>query len=167
MLSIRNDNNRASFIRPILAASAVLLLLVTSLLIIIPEEANAETRPGGTLINDASARTLSSGWWWADTPDDLQFKVPTKTNRYTAIAALNRRTGEDFDLFAFNDYSMTTQIASSTKGSDEIDFVGIHQATLLRHHVAHGIVVPGVIVVGDGQTSFGKVSIASGRTTNS
>lgn len=123
---MRYDKNHvgwARFVRGSLAVTAMVMLMVTSILVIIPEEANAETRPGGTLINDAPARTERTGWWWTDTPDDLQFKVPSKTNRYTAMAVLNRETGEDFDLFIFSDYEMESKIASSTKGSDEIDFV--------------------------------------------
>ena len=102
-----------------------MLLLAASILFVVPGEVKAETRPGGTLKNDQPARTYTTGWWWTDTPDDLQFKVPTKTNEYTAIAIQNRAAGEDFDLFAYNDYSMSQEIASSTKGSDVIDFVVI------------------------------------------
>ena len=107
------------------AVTAVLLMSMAAFVMIVPTGADATTRPGGTLKNDEPARTYNTGWWWTETPDDLQFKIPSKTNEYTAIAIRNRAAGEDFDLFAFNDYAMTQQIASSTKGSDVIDFVVI------------------------------------------
>ena len=103
----------------------IALLLVGTVLIYVPSEVSAETRPGGTLKNDQPARVYTTGWWWSTIPDELQFKVPTKTNHYTAIAIDNRQAGEDFDLFAYNDYEMSQTIASSTKGSDVIDFVVI------------------------------------------
>ncbi|MBN1389829.1 MAG: hypothetical protein JXA22_04200 [Candidatus Thermoplasmatota archaeon] len=103
----------------------VLLSLLAAAVIMVPNEVNAEIKPGGTLLNDLPARVYTTGWWWNEVPDELQFKVPTKTNHYTAIAVMNRQTGEDFDLFAYNDYDMAQRIASSTKGSDIIDFVVI------------------------------------------
>ncbi len=125
MFSAYLNNGRMDLMKTSFAIIGVMMLVFTSLLVIVPGEVEAETRPGGTLKNDRPARTYNTGWWWSDTPDDLQFKVPTKTNEYTAIAIQNRGSGEDFDLFAYNDYSMTQEIASSTRGSDVIDFVVI------------------------------------------
>ncbi|MGA1866099.1 MAG: Ig-like domain-containing protein [Thermoplasmatota archaeon] len=105
------------------------MALLATAVIMVPNEVNAEIKPGGTLLNDLPARVYTTGWWWNDVPDELQFKVPSKTNHYTAIAVMNRQTGEDFDLFAYNDYEMTQRIASSTKGSDIIDFVVIDGQT--------------------------------------
>ncbi|MFW3146014.1 MAG: Ig-like domain-containing protein [Thermoplasmatota archaeon] len=101
------------------------VILLGALLVYLPDEVSAETKPGGTLKNDQPARVYTTGWWWSTIPDELTFKVPTKTNHYTAIAVHNRQSGEDFDLFAYNDYDMTQRITSSTKGSNVIDFVVI------------------------------------------
>ena len=109
----------------ITAFSIALVLILGSILVIIPQDARAETKPGGTLKNDQPARTYTTGWWWTGTPDELQFKIPTKTDYYTAVAIENRQSGEDFDLFTYNDYDMENLIASSTKGSNEIDLVVI------------------------------------------
>ncbi|MCU0799573.1 MAG: Ig-like domain-containing protein [Candidatus Thermoplasmatota archaeon] len=111
--------------RYLVVALTALFLASGTLLILLPAPANAETRPGGTLLNDEPARTYTTGWWWTETPDELQFKVPTKSNYYTAIACVNQASGEDFDLFAYSDYDMTQKIASSTKGSDKLDVVVI------------------------------------------
>ncbi len=106
-------------------AVIALLSMLAAAIVIIPSDVSAETKPGGTLKNDRPARVYTTGWWWSTIPDELQFKIPTKTNYYTAIAIDNRQAGEDFDLFAYNDYAMTQSIASSTQGSDIIDFVVI------------------------------------------
>ncbi|MFW3146015.1 MAG: Ig-like domain-containing protein [Thermoplasmatota archaeon] len=122
----KNDSfwSGADFIRKAVALSTVLFLIGT-LLVMVPEEALAETRPGGTLENDTPARVYTTGWWWSTIPDELSFKVPSKTNHYTAVAIVNQQSGEDFDLFAYNDYGMSQGIASSTQGSNAIDFVVI------------------------------------------
>ncbi|MGA1866098.1 MAG: Ig-like domain-containing protein [Thermoplasmatota archaeon] len=105
------------------------VLLVGSVFYYLPEGVNADIKPGGTLKNDQPARIYTQGWWWAEIPDELQFKVPTKTNHYTAVAIDNRAAGEDFDLFLYNDYEMTQRIGYSTKGSDVIDFVVVDGST--------------------------------------
>ncbi|MBN1389830.1 MAG: hypothetical protein JXA22_04205 [Candidatus Thermoplasmatota archaeon] len=107
----------------------VSVLLVGSVFYYLPEGVNADIKPGGTLKNDQPARIYTQGWWWAEIPDELQFKVPSKTNHYTAVAIDNRAVGEDFDLFVYNDYEMTQRIGYSTKGSDVIDFVVIDGST--------------------------------------
>ncbi|RLF54903.1 MAG: hypothetical protein DRN28_04390, partial [Thermoplasmata archaeon] len=82
-------------------------------------------------MNDNPARTVSSGWWWNwGTSDIIRFKAPSYTNYYSAVAIINRNTGEDFDLFAYTDYDMTNMVASSTRGSDEFDVVILDGHTL-------------------------------------
>ncbi len=103
----------------------VLLLLLGGSAVMFTGVVSAETKPGGTLKNDQPARVYTTGWWWSTIPDDLQFKIPTRSNYYSAVAIANRATGEDFDLFAYSDYDMTNLISSSTEGSDKIDFVVI------------------------------------------
>jgi len=108
--------------RKIMALILVVSLLGTGL-VLFPGNASAATVSGGTLVNDKPGRTYTGGWWAWGTSDILQFKVPTKTNHYTALALVNKATGEDFDLFLYTDYDMTNSVASSTRGSDEIDLV--------------------------------------------
>ncbi|MGA1821366.1 MAG: Ig-like domain-containing protein [Thermoplasmatota archaeon] len=98
----------------------VLLLALSSVVILMPEKASADRIAGGTLVNDEPAEASSSSW---RTEDFLQFKVPTKTNFYTAVAVRNSLTGDDYDVFAYDNYDMTTLISSSTKGQDELDLV--------------------------------------------
>ncbi len=119
------SNLKIHFSKASFALIGVSLLIAASFMVLISEDAVAETKPGGTLKNDRSARIYTTGWWWTSIPDELEFKVPTKTNEYTAVAIMNREPGEDFDLFAYDDYEMDDSISSSTKGSDEIDFVVI------------------------------------------
>ena len=91
-LAGRSDrNSRFGRKRLLIVFSAILLL--GSVLVIVPGQVNAETRPGGTLKNDQPARVYTTGWWWATIPDELQFKIPTKTNYYTAIAIHNSSQG--------------------------------------------------------------------------
>ncbi|MDG6224524.1 MAG: Ig-like domain-containing protein [Candidatus Thermoplasmatota archaeon] len=106
-----------------LSLAALSIILLAGAMILVPGTANAESKPGGTLVNDAPARTYTSGWWWTTVPDELQFKVPSKTNHYTAVAIQNRASGEDFDLFMYSDYDMENRVASSTEGSNKIDLV--------------------------------------------
>ena len=82
-------------------ALVTLLILIAATIVIVPSDVSAETKPGGTLKNDRPARVYTTGWWWSTIPDELQFKIPSRTNYYTAIAIDNRQTGEDFDLFPF------------------------------------------------------------------
>jgi hypothetical protein len=108
-----------------MAIVMVLIMLSGGFIAMVPDMAGAETRPGGTLKNDQPARVYTTGWWWTTIPDDLTFKVPSRDNYYTAVAILNRNTGEDFDLFAYSDYDMEDLISQSTEGSDKVDFVVI------------------------------------------
>ncbi len=111
--------------RPILVVLITVLLTSGTLLVAVPSLVSAETKPGGTLKNDQPARIYTQGWWWTSIPDDLQFKVQTRPNFYSAVAISNRLSGEDFDLFAYSDYDMENLISSSTLGSDKVDFVVI------------------------------------------
>ena len=79
----------------LIAVGMVLLLALSSVVILLPENASADRIAGGTLVNDEPAEASSSSW---RTSDFLQFKVPTKTNYYTAIAVRNSLSGDDYDL---------------------------------------------------------------------
>ncbi|MEA3557634.1 MAG: hypothetical protein U9R75_00095, partial [Candidatus Thermoplasmatota archaeon] len=121
----RNSGNISHMKR--IAIIGTLAILLGALFVYIPEEVKADSKPGGTLKNDQSAESRrTTHWWWtADQGDELLFKFPTKTNYYTAVAIMNRAAGEDYDVFAYDDYDMTQKIAYSTKGSDAIDLVVI------------------------------------------
>ncbi|HDD59531.1 MAG TPA: hypothetical protein ENF69_01105 [Euryarchaeota archaeon] len=115
----------------IFGVTGLLVILVLSSLSLTSLYSAAATQSGGTLVNDNPARTVSSGWWWNwGTSDIIRFKAPSYTNYYSAVAIINRNTGEDFDLFAYTDYDMTNMVASSTRGSDEFDVVILDGHTL-------------------------------------
>ena len=113
------------------AILGVFILLSLATMSIFSPLTSAATQSGGTLTNDDPARTVATGWWWSWSSNDvIRFKAPSYANYYSAVAIINRNSGEDFDLFAYTDYDMTNLVASSTRGSDAFDVVILDGHTL-------------------------------------